>query len=63
MVFTMKCPACGLMQMAGPTCKSCGRPLGGSAPRPSPLQLPQHELGRFRGAQMENQDPRKNRKQ
>lgn len=39
MVFTMKCPACGLMQMAGPTCKSCGRPLGGPAPRSSP---PQH---------------------
>lgn len=39
MVFTMKCPACGLMQMAGPICKSCGRPLGGPAPRSSP---PQH---------------------
>lgn len=39
MVFSMKCPACGLMQMSGPTCKSCGRPLGGPAPRPSP---PQH---------------------
>ncbi len=39
MVFTMKCPACGLMQMAGPTCKSCGRPLGGPAPRPGPPQI------------------------
>ena len=38
MVFSMKCPACGLMQMSGPTCKSCSRPLGGPAPRPSPPQ-------------------------
>jgi hypothetical protein len=27
----MKCPACGLMQIPGPACKSCGSPLGGSA--------------------------------
>lgn len=39
MAVGMRCPACGLMQMSGPTCKSCGRPLGGPAPRPSP---PQH---------------------
>ena len=39
MVFTMKCPACGLMQMAGPTCKSCSRPLGGAAPGPSAPQI------------------------
>ena len=25
----VKCPKCGLMQMPGPTCKSCGTPLGG----------------------------------
>lgn len=29
-----RCPACGLMQMPGPTCKSCGRALGGP---PQPL--------------------------
>ena len=28
----MKCPACGLMQIPGPTCKSCGRALSDSAP-------------------------------
>ena len=27
----MKCPACGLMQIPGPTCKSCGRALSDSA--------------------------------
>ncbi len=57
MVLSMKCAACGLTQMPGPACKSCGRPLGGPAPRPSPLQSPQQELARFRGVQMENQDP------
>ena len=57
MVLSMKCPGCGLMQMARPTCKSCGSPLGGPAPRPSLLQPPQRELERFRGMQMENQDP------
>lgn len=25
-----KCPRCGLMQMARPTCKACGAPLGGA---------------------------------
>lgn len=32
------------MQIGGPTCKSCGGPLGGSAPRPSPVQPPQPEM-------------------
>jgi phosphoglycerol transferase MdoB-like AlkP superfamily enzyme len=57
MAAGMKCPACGLMQMARPTCKSCGSPLGGPAERPSPLQPPQQEFARFKGAQIENQDP------
>lgn len=40
----MKCPTCGLMQVAGSTCKSCGGPLGGPAPRTSPEQPPQPEM-------------------
>ena len=35
MTFGMKCPKCGLMQLPGPSCKSCGAPLGGPAPRPT----------------------------
>ena len=35
-MFGMKCPKCGLMQMPGPTCKSCGAAVDASAPRPSP---------------------------
>lgn len=31
-----RCPACGLMQMPGPTCKSCGRALGGPPQPPGP---------------------------
>ena len=34
----VKCPKCGLMQLAGPTCKSCGAPLGGPPRRPAPPQ-------------------------
>lgn len=36
----VKCSSCGMMQMARPTCKSCGNPLGGPAPpfRTSPAQ-------------------------
>ena len=57
MAAGMKCPGCGMMQMARPTCKSCGSPLGGPAERPSPLQPPQQEFAPFKGAQIENQDP------
>jgi hypothetical protein len=32
MVIGMKCPRCGLMQLPGPQCKSCGMPLGASRP-------------------------------
>ncbi|MCI0370965.1 MAG: DUF898 domain-containing protein [candidate division NC10 bacterium] len=32
----MKCPKCGLMQMPGPTCKSCGAAVDAPAPRPGP---------------------------
>lgn len=35
----MRCPACGLMQMAGPLCKGCGAALGGPA-GPVPLPVP-----------------------
>lgn len=35
MTFGMKCPKCGLMQLAGPSCKSCGAPLGGPARPPT----------------------------
>ena len=38
MPTSMKCPACGLMQMPGPACKSCGTPAGVAAPRPSAPQ-------------------------
>ena len=31
----VKCPKCGLMQLAGPSCKSCGASLGGPTRRPS----------------------------
>ncbi len=34
MTLGVKCPACGLMQLPGPNCKSCGAALGGPA-RPS----------------------------
>ena len=47
MSFGVKCPTCGLMQLPGPTCKSCGTALGGparpatpprpQAPQPAPL--------------------------
>lgn len=30
-----RCPKCGLLQMPGPNCKSCGVPLGGPASRPA----------------------------
>ncbi|HSB69687.1 MAG TPA: DUF898 family protein [Candidatus Methylomirabilis sp.] len=36
MMLGVTCPKCGLMQLAGPTCKSCGAPLGAAARRPSP---------------------------
>ena len=29
MTYGMTCPKCGLMQLAGPTCKSCGTSMGG----------------------------------
>lgn len=40
----MKCPACGFMQMASPTCKACGTPLGGPASDPRPLQHQEPEV-------------------
>jgi len=46
MTYGMKCPKCGLMQLPGPKCKSCGTALGGparpaTAPRPSAPPPPQ----------------------
>lgn len=38
MTLGVKCPKCGLMQLPGPTCKSCGAPLGGPARHSNPLQ-------------------------
>lgn len=36
-MFGMKCPKCGLMQVAAPACKSCGAPAQAPPPpRPSP---------------------------
>src|SRR3974377_559745 len=29
MTYGMTCPKCGLMQLAGPACKSCGTAMGG----------------------------------
>ncbi len=44
MSFGMTCPKCGLMQLAGPRCKSCGAPLGDPArehaPAPSSPVIP-----------------------
>jgi uncharacterized membrane protein YjgN (DUF898 family) len=34
-VFSMRCPKCGLIQMQAPSCKSCGRVIDGSAPAPA----------------------------
>lgn len=34
----VKCPKCGLMQMARPTCKSCDSALDGPVPRHTPAQ-------------------------
>ncbi|MBI3002222.1 MAG: hypothetical protein HYY54_01065 [candidate division NC10 bacterium] len=39
MTIAVKCPSCGLMQMAGPLCKGCGAALGGPA-GPVPLPVP-----------------------
>lgn len=36
MAIAVKCPSCGLMQMAGPLCKGCGATLGEPA-HPTPL--------------------------
>ncbi len=35
-MFGMKCPRCGLMQMPGPTCKSCGAVVNAPVVRPTP---------------------------
>ena len=56
MAAGLKCPGCGMMQMARPTCKSCGSPLGGPAQRPSPLQPPQQEFAPFRGAEQDSEE-------
>jgi hypothetical protein len=43
-----RCPACGLLQMPGPTCKSCGRALGGL---PQPLgSRPDSQVAGAKGA-------------
>lgn len=34
-IFSMRCPRCGLIQMQSPACKSCGRVIDGSAPAPA----------------------------
>jgi uncharacterized membrane protein YjgN (DUF898 family) len=39
MIYGSKCPKCGLMQLPGPTCKSCGTSLGASTPHPVSPQL------------------------
>lgn len=39
MPASMKCPQCGLVQMARPTCKSCGAPLADPAPMPGPSPI------------------------
>lgn len=39
MTMGVKCPKCGLLQLPGPTCKSCRAPLGGPARRPAPAQF------------------------
>lgn len=55
MSLGVKCPKCGLMQLPGPTCKSCGTALGGRArpaappppfsqPRPSVAETDQGEV-------------------
>ncbi len=36
MTLGVKCPACGLMQLPGPSCKSCGTALGGPPRPPTP---------------------------
>ena len=38
MSFGVKCPKCGMTQLPGPTCKSCGTALGGPPRRPVPPQ-------------------------
>lgn len=41
MTYGVKCPKCGLLQLPGPRCKSCGAPLGGTArPTPTPPRAP-----------------------
>ncbi len=40
MSFGVKCPKCGMMQLPGPTCKSCGAALGGPPRRPVPPPQP-----------------------
>lgn len=35
----VKCAKCGLLQLPGPTCKSCGAPLPGPARRTEPTQV------------------------
>ena len=45
MSFGVKCPKCGMMQLPGPTCKSCGAALGGPPRRPVPPQPPSSAPG------------------
>ena len=35
MTMGVRCPKCGLLQLPGPTCKSCGAPIGPSPRRPT----------------------------
>ncbi len=40
MVSSVKCPGCGLVQMARPACKACGAALGSPAPSPRATSSP-----------------------
>ena len=39
MTMGVRCPKCGLLQLPGPTCKSCGAPLGPPPRRPATSQF------------------------
>lgn len=39
MTMGVRCPKCGLLQLPGPTCKSCGTPIGPPPRRPIPARV------------------------
>ena len=39
MTMGVRCSKCGLLQLPGPTCKSCGTPIGPPPRRPTPTQF------------------------